>query len=111
MLSPEKFAAMNAKMPGLETVHLTDSEDAIIAQNIRAERRPITRSSVFSAFVQIQSDAVELVLHDTGSFELTPTDGMVISATDGNYTIQQAGVVTRMLGTRHHCLCVKQRGV
>lgn len=108
-LSREKFQAMSSRMPGLEEVDLLDGEGEIIARGVSAERRPITRKSVFSV-VQIQSDSLEWVLHDDGSLPKTPRDGMTIRAIDANYTIQDKGVISRMLETRHHCLTVKQRG-
>lgn len=109
-LSPEKFRAMSDRMPGLETVDLLNEDSEVVAENVRAERRPITKRSVFSV-VQIQSDSLEWVLHDDGTGDITPRDGMIIRASDAQFTIQDQGVLTQLLGTRHHCLCVKQRGV
>jgi hypothetical protein len=109
-MSPEKFRSMNRRMPGIEQVDLLDDAGQIVASEISAERRPITRKSVFST-VQIQSDTLEWVLHDDGVQDMIPRDGMIIRATDGQYTIQDQGVLTQLLGTRHHCLTTKQRGV
>lgn len=110
MLTPEKFQSLNQRMPGVEVVDLLDDNGEVVATEVSAERRPITKKSVFN-IVQIQSNSLEWVLHDNGTLGDGPRDGMTIRADDGDYTIQSEGVVSRMLNTRHHCLCVKQRGV